>query len=211
MEYAVVDMDLGDCAVPPIVVTSCIRGVQSCISAAGYKKGSFFTQHTMESIRKGIAGARGFMSLSTFDPWDGICRGGNSAFVERYCSLFDTHLNRKKEESYQILRGNSKGGGDPGIPTASCSKAPSPNAAPGAFASDVESTSSSVRRSEVKLHSSLVSLLGRKREEKGQYAQYSKSQKGQKGKKTNCNIGFQKNLVHPRKENENQFSFHFIV
>ena len=150
VEYAVIDMDLGDCAEPPIVVTSCIRGVQSCISAAGYKQGSFFTQHTMESIRSAIAGARGFMSSSTFDPWDGICSGGNSAFVERYCALFDTHLNRMKEESYQHLRGNSKGGRDLGVPTASCSKGPSPNAVPGTLASDVESTSSSLRRSKVK-------------------------------------------------------------
>ena len=51
----------------------------------------------MESIRNAIAGARGFMSLSAFDTWDGICSGGNSAFVERFCVLFDNHLNRKKE------------------------------------------------------------------------------------------------------------------
>ena len=147
VEYAAVDMDLGDCAVPPIVVASCIRGVQSCISAAGYKQRSFFTQHTLESIRSANAGARGFMSSSTFDPWDGICSDGYSAFVERYCALFDTHLNRKKEESYQHLRGNSKGSGNLGVSTASCSKGPSPSAAPGVLASDVETTSSSVRRS----------------------------------------------------------------
>ena len=38
MKYAAVDADLGDCAVPPIVVTFCVRGGQIYVSAAGYKQ-----------------------------------------------------------------------------------------------------------------------------------------------------------------------------
>ena len=48
----------------------------------------FFTQHTMESIRSAISDARGFMSSSAFDPWDGICSGSNSSFVEAVLRFF---------------------------------------------------------------------------------------------------------------------------
>ena len=104
MKYAVVDMHLCDCALPPIVLTSCIRGVQSFILAVGYKQRSFVTQHTMEIIRSAIADARGFMSSSSLDPWDGVCSDSYSSFVDRYCDLFDAHISHRKEESNQWLR-----------------------------------------------------------------------------------------------------------
>ena len=50
----------------------------------------------MEKIREAVADSRGFFSSSSFDPWDGIWSGGHSAFVERYCTLFDIHLDNQK-------------------------------------------------------------------------------------------------------------------
>ena len=140
-------MDLGDCAVTPIVVTSCIRGVQSCVSAAGYKQGSFFTQHMLESIRSAIADARGFKSSSSFDSWDGICSGSYSSFVDRYCDLFDAHLNCRKEESCQHLRSSNWSGGDIGVAAVSSSKSPASKVVTSASVSDVDSNASSVRPS----------------------------------------------------------------
>ena len=41
------------------------------------------------------------MSASDFDPRDGICSGGQFAFVDRYMDLFNTHLSRINGESCQ--------------------------------------------------------------------------------------------------------------
>ena len=48
-EFPAVDIDLSDCKVPQLVVLSGIRWVQSCVSAASYKRSAFFTKHTSRS------------------------------------------------------------------------------------------------------------------------------------------------------------------
>ena len=58
VDYPAVDRSLNGCIVPLIGVTSCIRGVQSCVSAPGYKHIAFFTKHSMVGVRKAIADAR---------------------------------------------------------------------------------------------------------------------------------------------------------
>ena len=104
-DYHAVMFSLSDCVVPTSVVTSCLRGVQSYICSSEFKVGSFFTQRTMECVRDAISGARSFMvSGSDFDPWDRLCVGDRATFIERYSSLFETHLCQKKEESYQRFR-----------------------------------------------------------------------------------------------------------
>ena len=65
---------------------SCIRGVQSCVLSSNYKQKAFFTKHTVDSVRGAINGAREFMDLSSYDPWERICSGGQGDFVTRYSS-----------------------------------------------------------------------------------------------------------------------------
>ena len=53
-EYPVVAIDMSDCTVSELVITSCIRGVQSCVMSPTYKRKAFLTEHTMENIRDTI-------------------------------------------------------------------------------------------------------------------------------------------------------------
>ena len=95
----VVDIDLSGCTVPKSVVSSCIRGVQSCVLSPNYKQKAYFTKHTMECIRDAIVNSYSFMSCSEFDPWGRICSGGQSGFVSRYTSLFEAYVAQKKDET----------------------------------------------------------------------------------------------------------------
>ena len=83
IEYPSVDMSLDGCSVPPVVVTSCIRGVQSCLADPSYKH-TFFSRCHRQCSRLDID--------FIFDPWEGTCSGGHGAPVARYGSLFETHL-----------------------------------------------------------------------------------------------------------------------
>ena len=103
-----VDIDLSGCAVPYWTVTSCIRGVQSCVLSSNYKQKAFFTKHTMVSVRNAINGAQDFMNLASFDPWGRIGCGGQESFVARYLELFNAFLSRKKGESHSALRHANK-------------------------------------------------------------------------------------------------------
>ena len=47
-DFPRVTIDLSNCAVPELVVTACVRGVQSCIAASNCKQSAFFTKQTME-------------------------------------------------------------------------------------------------------------------------------------------------------------------
>ena len=71
--FPAVEIDLSDCKVPKLTVLSCIRGVQSCVLSASYKRNPFFTKHTMDRVRDAVSNARNFMSLSSFNPWERIC------------------------------------------------------------------------------------------------------------------------------------------
>ena len=98
--FPVVDIDLSNGTVPELVVSSCVRGVQSCVLPANYNQKSFFTKHTMECIRDAIVTSHAFMIQTEFDPWERICCGRQSGFVSRCTSLFEAYLAQKKDESY---------------------------------------------------------------------------------------------------------------
>ena len=56
-------------------------------------------------VRDALACAREFMlSASDFDPWSRICVDDPAAIVKRYVDLFEAHMARRKEESYQRFR-----------------------------------------------------------------------------------------------------------
>ena len=99
VDFPVVDIDLSDCAVPEHVVATCVQGVQSCVASSEFKLGSFVTKFTISEVRKSIATASSFMLSSDFDPWDGLCSGSQSAFVDRYRQLFSERISRKRSNS----------------------------------------------------------------------------------------------------------------
>ena len=91
-DFPRVTIDLSNCAVPELVVTACVRGVQSCIAASNCKQSAFFTKQTMECVRDAIPGSQSFMDHASFN----ICSAEQSAFERRYMELFTAHLARKK-------------------------------------------------------------------------------------------------------------------
>ena len=104
IDYPEVNISLKDCSVPAAMIASCLRGVQSYVRNPDFKLGVFFSQHTMDCVRDAISGAREFMSSSNFDPWNSLCVGDRAEFIQRYSELFKTHIDRRKEESYQRFR-----------------------------------------------------------------------------------------------------------
>ena len=59
----------------------------------------------MDCVRIAISRAREFMSASfSFDPWGRLCVSDRVEFVQRYSELFEAHIDRRKEESYQRIR-----------------------------------------------------------------------------------------------------------
>ena len=103
-DYPEVNFSLKDCSVPASIISSCLRGVQSYVRNPEFKLGVFFSQHTLGCARDSISGAREFMSSSSFDPWNRLCVGDRAEFIQRYSELFKTHIDRRKEESYQRFR-----------------------------------------------------------------------------------------------------------
>ena len=104
IDYLEVNFSLKDCSVPASMLPSCLRGVQSYVRNPEFKLGVFFSQHTMDCVQDSISGAREFMSSSSFDPWNRLCVGDRAEFIQRYSELFKTHVDRRKEESYQRFR-----------------------------------------------------------------------------------------------------------
>ena len=127
----------------------------------------------MERIRDANVNSHAFMSQAEFDQWERICSGGQSGFVSRYTSLFDAYLSQKKDESYYRLRvANQRGGrsqsvGHSDSTRKTCSESGDSSVAGDSVIVQGDSGTSSGRPSKVKKHSSLASLLGRKRECKG--------------------------------------------
>ena len=164
--YPQVDISLNGCDVPSSIVTSCIRGIQSYVSTSHYQQGSFFTKHTMECVRSAISGSQDFMVQADFDPWSRVCSDGHAVFMERFQNLFKDHLARRKEGAHdRLYRANrskpardsdtSCAVGSGGSPTSSVVSAP---------ATSTSSSAVSFRQSKTRVHSSLASLLGRKKE-----------------------------------------------
>ena len=163
--FHAVDIDLSNCALPALVVSSCVRGVQSCVLSANYKQKSFFTKHTMECVRDAIVNSHAFMSHAEFDPWERICSGEQSGFVSRYTSLFDAYLTQKTDETYYRLRvanqrgSRSRSAGHSDSTVVTCSESGESSVAGANAVTQGGSGTSSGRPSKVKKYSSLASLL----------------------------------------------------
>ena len=184
----VVDIDLSDCTVPKLVVSSCIRGVQSCVLSPNYKQKSFFTKHTMECIRDAIVNSYSFMSCAEFDAWSRICSGGQNGFVNRYTSLFEEYVAQKRDETYYRLRVANKHNSraqssvHSDSATVTCSESGESSVVGAAVVAQGGSGTSSGRPSKGQKYSSLGSLLGRKRSSKE--AADAESKKKKKGSTT---------------------------
>ena len=94
----VVTLESSDCVIPQIVLHSCMRIVQSYVLNAGYHHQSFFSSSTLEQVRLDIQGARDFMTLDSYSPWDGIVCDGVDDFIRDVRDLFCAHLSRKRRE-----------------------------------------------------------------------------------------------------------------
>ena len=167
-DFLAVDISFAKNQVPEWVVTTCICGVQSSFSSADFKLATFFTKFTMNEVRDSINAAQTFMSQVDFDSWTGICSGGQAAFVERYNGLFNARVNSKcggTSQQVSTFDEFSRGGrldGNDGFSAAALSD----SSTSAVFAPPVSSSSgsSSFRRSKAPIHSSLASLLGRKKD-----------------------------------------------
>ena len=121
----------------------------------------------MEKVREAIADPRSFMKSSSFDPWDDISSGGFLAYVDRYCTLFDVYLENQKKGSCQRLRNSGrwdqkmKFAGDGESSTTIFLESVSSSTASVSIAA-VDSSGSAIH-SRLKRHSTLSSLLGRKK------------------------------------------------
>ena len=168
VDYPSVDLGLTNCQVSEWVIASCISGVQSCVSASDFKLSSFFTKFTMKEVRDAIDASQSFMTNAGYDPRTGICSEGQAAFVKRYTGLFETRVDRKRGEVSQqtcapvVLNPGLGSGGDDDVSSAvlSDSVASAASLPPMLSSSDT----SSFRRSKTRVHSSLASLLGRKKD-----------------------------------------------
>ena len=191
MTFPAVDLDRSGCAVPELVVTTCIQGVQSCVVSSEFKLGSFFTKFTIGQVRKSIVSASSFMLCSDFDPWDGLCSGGQSAFVGRYRRLFNDRISRKRSNSCESPcdvgdPGHSvESGGEGGCFSQSESPAASSVSAPPCSSSG---GSSSFRPSKTKVYGSIASLLGRKKSVEGTGEHASKKSKKKSGQSSSKGI-----------------------
>ena len=99
---ASIEFDFGECVVRPGVLTSCLRSVQSFVSCAGYEQSTFFTETTMDRVRRSLDAAEAFMSDASFNPWDGICVGDKSALFLSMNTAYTSYLQGRVEsaESY---------------------------------------------------------------------------------------------------------------
>ena len=93
-----VNLESTDCFIPQVVLHSCMRLVQSFVLSAGYKYQSFFSSSTLDQVRSDIQGARDFMSLDRYPPWDGIVCDGVNDFIHDIRGFFSALLSRKRKE-----------------------------------------------------------------------------------------------------------------
>ena len=94
-----IEFDFGECSVRPGVLTSCLRSVQSFVSCAGYEQSTFFTETTMDHVRRSLDAAETFMSNVSFNPWGGICVGDKSALFVSLNSAYSTYLQGRVESA----------------------------------------------------------------------------------------------------------------
>ena len=168
VDYPSVDPGLTNCQLSEWVLATCISGVQNCVSASDFKLSSFFTKFTMKEVRDAIDASQSLMTSAGYDPWTGICSEGQAAFVKRYSGLFKARIDRKRGEGSQqscapdVLKQGLRSGGDDDVSSAvlSDSVASAVSLPPMPSSSDT----SSCRRSKMRVHSSLASLLGRKKD-----------------------------------------------
>lgn len=69
-----VDIDLSDCRLRPLLLTSCLRSVQSYVLSKSYQQKSLFTSQTLDAVREAIRNSTNFLQGGFFDPWSGRCQ-----------------------------------------------------------------------------------------------------------------------------------------
>ena len=94
---APIEFDFSECLIRPGVLTSCLRSAQSFVSCAGYDQSTFFTETTNDSVRRFLDAAEAFMSNASFNPWDGICVGDNSALFLSLNTAYRSYMQGRVE------------------------------------------------------------------------------------------------------------------
>ena len=96
---APIEFDFSECSIRPGVLTSCLRSVQSFVSCAAYEQSSFFTETTMDRVRRSLDAAEAFMSNTSFNPWDGVCVGDKSALFLSLNTAYISYLQGRVESA----------------------------------------------------------------------------------------------------------------
>ena len=84
---APIEFDFSECLIRPGVLTSCLRSVQSFVSCAGYEQSTFFTETTMDSVRRSLDAAEAFMSNASFNPKASFMSNDSLFFLGWYPTL----------------------------------------------------------------------------------------------------------------------------
>ena len=93
-----VDLDFSDCQLRPGLLSSCVRSVQSFALCQSYQQKSFFTNYTLDAVRRAIQNSTNFLRGASFNPWGGICRHEKGDFVDRYSVLCADFVARKQKK-----------------------------------------------------------------------------------------------------------------
>ena len=134
------------------------------------------------------------MSLDDFDPWERISCGGQSGFVDRYTTLINALMSRRKGKSYDRLRNVNQRGGpsqsvdDSGFATVPCSDSRASSVVSEPIIQSGRRTSSGGQGKGLKF-GILPSLLGRKRGEKDSVAPRAKKSKKTSNKSVSKGAG----------------------
>ena len=187
-QYLQVEIDLGGCRVPAVVVKSCIRGIQSYVSALNYKQGAFLTKHTMECVRSAVSGSQVFCCRRT------SIRGvGYVVMVMLF--LWSALVGSLRLISLVVRMVLISGYITQTGPIASSASKVVVNPLPGcalkvrletvvsAPPAGTSSSSSSFRQNTTRIHSSLASLLGRKKDHKEGESSVAKKMTNKRRKK----------------------------
>ena len=108
LEMPVVDIDLSDCQLRPLLLTSCLRSVQSYVLSKSYQQKSLFTSQTLDAVREAIRNSTNFLQGGCFNPWSGVCQREKQSFIEKYRSLYLEYVSRKQKKRSHERKSSGK-------------------------------------------------------------------------------------------------------